>query len=61
MKTKLEFGRCYRVTLKDESSFRFIFKGNLPAEDILLPVRPDDYLDVFGFKGSEFKSIEKCL
>jgi hypothetical protein len=60
MEPRLEFGKCYRITLNDGTSFRFRFKGSIPGVKVLYE-RLDDYTGAFDFhqiKG--FKSIIAC-
>ena len=47
MKIELVFGKCYRITLKDRTTFRFRFNGNVPGEGLC--ERVDEYSDVFDF------------
>lgn len=61
MNTELELGKHYRVTLKDGTSFRFKFKGNVPNDDKLLCQRLDATSYEFYFHElGEFKAIEEC-
>jgi hypothetical protein len=61
MNIELEQGKHYRITLKDGTSFRFRFKGNIPNNGKLLCQRLDETSNEFDVNElGEFKTIEEC-
>ena len=59
MEPKLEFGKYYRITLTDGTSFRFRFKGDTPGNQVPHE-RLYDYSGAFDFNEIiGFKSIKE--